>query len=91
MIKVRQTPSAKGNEGRKLKGNEKSLVDGRMGGQFYGSKVELIGLLKQHFGSLIPPESDFTRLRKSPTTQMTTALMKTKRLRFLPWQKANVS
>ncbi|GAA3626032.1 FAD-dependent oxidoreductase [Flavivirga jejuensis] len=50
---------------RELEEGQKSFVDGRMGGQFYGTKTDLIKLLKKCFGEdLIPEDSKFTLLKE---------------------------
>lgn len=41
-----------------------SAVHSRMGGTFFGSKDDLIALLKKHFGGLIPEESGFVELNE---------------------------
>ncbi|GAB5399549.1 MAG: hypothetical protein Aureis2KO_11340 [Aureisphaera sp.] len=41
-----------------------SAVHTRMGGLFYGSKGDLLDLLREHFGSLIPDESGFVSLEE---------------------------
>ncbi|MDC8004306.1 FAD-binding protein [Aureisphaera galaxeae] len=42
-----------------------SAVHSRMGGQFYGSKADLLDLLRKYFGSLIPDEKDFVQLAET--------------------------
>lgn len=46
------------------KKKQKGVVHTRMGGQFYGPKVELVKLLRKHFKELIPKESDFAVLNE---------------------------
>ena len=49
---------------KELDNDQKSLVNTRMGGQFYGSKKKLIKVLRKHFKSLIPCEADFAFLEE---------------------------
>ncbi len=51
-------------EEEKFKGGQVSLVHGRMGGQFYGSKKELVKLLRKKFKGYIPRKRDFTLLEE---------------------------
>ncbi|MBL4605502.1 MAG: FAD-binding protein [Flavobacteriaceae bacterium] len=51
-------------EKKKFRGGQVSLVHGRMGGQFYGSKNELVKLLRKYFDKYIPRKRDFTLLKE---------------------------
>jgi len=42
-----------------------STVHGRMGGLFYGNKIDLLNLLHTHFGDLIPDEKSFASLQET--------------------------
>lgn len=59
----------KKDEKRTLGPGEHSLVDGRMGGQFYGPKEELVKLLHQSYPKLKITKKSFTILKQVPKEQ----------------------
>ncbi|MCJ8290032.1 MAG: FAD-binding protein [Crocinitomicaceae bacterium] len=56
----------KEKEKRKLGRGEHSLVDGRMGGQFYGSKEKLVKLLRESYPELNITKKSFSILKQVP-------------------------
>jgi len=68
-----------------LPNGQKSLVNARMGGLFYGSKKDLLDLLKNHFGDLIPEEDGFVEIQeKEYHSSLQKAKILTKNINVVP-------